>query len=121
MFLLRKGYRINWSRNNHSMNYKGTIIEESLDRLDVLAGLTILKTDVELVTEEHQTPWLAQWTLHRVEIPEGDAVAHKLSEVIDVSHKSSWYADFKNDTTHYVIFLNKVFRLNRDEKAEYDE
>lgn len=105
------------------MNYKGTIIEESLDNADVIRGLKILKTDVETVTDEHQTPWLKQWTLHRVEIPESEAedVAQKLSKVIDVSHISSWYADFRNDKKHYIIFRNKVFHIDRDNKSQYDK
>lgn len=105
------------------MNYKGTIIEESLDNADVIKGLKILKTDVESVTDEHQTPWLKQWTLHRVEIPESEAesVAQKLSKVIDVSHISSWYADFRNDKKHYIIFRDKVFHIDRDNKAQYDD
>ncbi|MCL4390221.1 MAG: DUF5680 domain-containing protein [Patescibacteria group bacterium] len=105
------------------MNYKGTIIEESLDNADVLKGLKILKTDIESVTDEHQTPWLKQWTLHRVEIPEIDAaeIAQKLSKVIDVSHVSSWYADFRNDKKHYIIFREKVFHVDRSNKTQYDE
>lgn len=105
------------------MNYKGTIIEESLDNADVLKGLKILKTDVEPITEEHQTPWLKQWTLHRFEVPEAEAgdLAQKLSRVIDISHISSWYADFRNDKKHYIIFRDKVFFVDRGNKAQYDE
>lgn len=105
------------------MNYKGAIIEESLENADALKGVKILKTDVEAVTENHKTPWLKQWTLHRVEIPENRAetVAQALSKAIDVSHISSWYADFKNNTDHYIIYRDKVFHIKRRDKAAYDE
>lgn len=52
------------------MNYKGVIIEESLENKDILKGVRVLETKVEQVTEEHKTPWIKQWTLHTVEVPE---------------------------------------------------
>lgn len=52
------------------MNYKGVIIEESLDSKDVLRDILIIKTKIEKVTEEHKTPHLKQWTLHTIEILE---------------------------------------------------
>lgn len=105
------------------MNYKGTIIEESLENADALKKCKVLKTDVETVNENHKTPWIKQWTLHRVEISEADAesIAQELSKVIDVSHISSWYADFKNDTDHYIIYRDKVFHIKRKDKAAYEE
>ena len=101
-------------------NFKGIIIEESLANKSVLKKIKIIKTEVEKVTEEHQTPWLKQWTMHTVEIPENqaDAVAKELSKSLDSKH--DWYADFKNETTHYIIFRNKVFKINRSKKKEYD-
>ena len=75
--------------------YKGIIIEESLSDSLVLKDVKIVKTDVKPVTE-------------------------KLGRAIDEAHASSWYADLKNDTTHYVIFSHKVFKIDRSRKAEYD-
>ena len=104
------------------MNYKGVIIEESLENKDVLKDVTILSTKVEQVTEEHHTPHLKQWTLHTVEVSEdrGEEVAEKLSKVLETSH-GHWYADFKNDTHHYIVFRNKVFKVDRKSKEQYDE
>lgn len=104
------------------MNYKGVIIEESLENKDVLKDVAILSTKVEPVTEEHKTPHLKQWMLHTVEIPEdrGEEVAQKVSKVLETSH-GHWYADFKNDTHHYIIFRNKVFKVDRKIKEQYDE
>ncbi len=104
-------------------NYKGVIIEESLANNDVLKKVKILSTKVEKVTDEHQTPWLSQWTLHTVEIPESkaQAIAEEISKSLDYSHNSSWYADYKNDTHHYIIFRDKIFYIDRKGKEQYDE
>ena len=104
------------------MNYKGVIIEESLSDKSVLTDVKILSTKVEPVTEEHKTPWVKQWTLHDVEIPAERAaeVAEKISKALDREH--NWYADYKTDTEHYVIYRNKVFHItDRSEKKQYDE
>ena len=104
-------------------NYKGVIIEESLAKKDVLKKVKIVSTKVEKITDEHQTPWLSQWTLHTVEIPESKAqtIAEEISKSLDYSHNSSWYADYKNDTHHYIIFRDKIFYIDRKSKEQYDE
>lgn len=104
-------------------SYKGTIIEESLEDEAVLQKVAILATKVEKITERHQTPWLLQWTLHKVEVPESEAkqIAEDISKALDSEHGGAWYADFKNDTHHYIIFPNKVFYINQQSKQGYDE
>lgn len=103
------------------MNYKGIIIEESLENKEVLEKVKILKTKTEPTTEKNKTPWVTQWTLHTVEIPkhQADDIAEKISNALDSKH--NWYADFKNETTDFIIFHNKVFKINRGSKTEYDE
>lgn len=103
--------------------YKGVIIEESLENTDVLKKVKIVSTKIAKVVEKHKTPWLSQWTLHTVEIPESKAkqVSEKLSKSLDRSHGSSWYADFKNDIYHYIIFRDKIFYIDRKNKEQYDE
>lgn len=100
------------------MNYKGVIIEESLKDKAVLDQVKVTKTKVEPVTEHHKTPWLKQWTLHTFEIPVDQAasVADLLSESLDNNY---WYADFKNNDFHYVIFPDKVFKVDRSKPDEY--
>lgn len=81
----------------------------------------MVSTVVEPVTEEHQTPWIPQWTMHEVRVPAAKAilVAERLSHALDPEH--SWYADFKNDTEHFVIYRNRVFHItDRSDKAQYD-
>lgn len=102
------------------MDYKGTIIEESLENKEVLKDLKIIKTEIESVTKEHQTPWLKNWTMHTVEIEESkaDEIAEKISQSLEKEH--NWYADFKNNNIHFIIFRNKVFRIAR-KKEEYEK
>lgn len=103
------------------MDYKGVIIEESLEDKDVLKKVEILSTKVEEVTDEHKTPWIKQWTLHTVQIPNNEAktIAEEISKALDSRH--SWYADFKNEMYHYIIFRNKVFFIDRKSKGQYDK
>lgn len=102
-------------------NYKGVIIGESLENVSILKKLKIIDTKIESVTEKHKTPWIKQWTLHNVEIwkDQADNIAKELSEVLDSEH--DWYADFKNDEFHYIIFRNKVFKIDRSKKEQYDD
>jgi len=102
------------------MNYKGTIIEESLKDRRILDGLNILDTRVEPVTSEHRTPWLEKWTLHTVEIPEADAVsmAERLRQNIETEH-TAWYIDYKNPKLHYIIFPQRILVVDRAKPEEY--
>ena len=104
------------------MDYKGTVIEESLEDRSILDDIKILGTKVEQVTEKHKTPWLKQWTLHTIEIPEAEAagVAEHLSQNINTQHATSWYIDYKNDRWHYVIFRDKVFVVDRSKPEQYE-
>ena len=103
--------------------YRGVIIEESLEDRTVLGEVKILRIDVEKVTDRHKTPWLKKWTKHTIELPEerGEAVAQRLAKAIVLKHKGSWYADFKNEQLHYIIFRDKVFKVDRRSKEQYDE
>ncbi len=97
------------------MNYKGVIIEESLEDKSVLKRVKILKTGVDKVVEKHKTPWLKQWTLHTIEVkePDVDEVAKLISKSLDKKH-SSWYVDFKSQKYHYIVFPDKIFKVGLD-------
>ena len=103
------------------MSYTGVIIEESLANKDILRQVNIVSTEVEPVTEKHQTPWLSQWTLHTFEVPEEKA--HKIAEAISkaLESRDSWYADFKNDTHHFIVFRGKAFFVDRSSNEQYNE
>ncbi len=94
------------------MDYKGVVIEESLENKKVLRKIQIISTKVEKVTPKHKTLWLKQWTLHTIKIPEKKAeqVAENLSQDLETKHH--WYADFKNSKYHYIIYRNKIFKVD---------
>lgn len=100
--------------------YRGVIIEESLEDKSVLEEVKIVKTNVEETTKSHHTPWLTEWTLHTVAISPRDAekVAEDLRQALERDHP--WYADFKNKTTHYIVFRNKIFVIDRKNEKQYE-
>jgi len=104
------------------MNYKGVIIEESLKNKEILNEVRILSTKAEQVTEKHKTPHLKQWILHTVEVVENkaDEVAKKIIQNLE-SEPNSWYADYKNEETHYIIFPGRIFKVDRKSKEQYEE
>ena len=103
------------------MTYRGIIIEESLTDKAVIASMTIVATKVEAVTPQHKTSWVQNWTLHTVEIDDACAeeTAARLSQSLDKDH--AWYADFKNERTHFVIFNDQFFKIDRSRLSHYDE
>ncbi|HLD57746.1 MAG TPA: hypothetical protein VJA47_05535 [archaeon] len=102
-------------------DFKGVIIEESLEKKDVLRKVNIVKTNVEQVGEEHKTPWLEKWTLHTVAIQENQAenISKEISKSLDSKHGGSWYADFKSDKLHYIVFRGKIFKVDRSKPEQY--
>ena len=86
-----------------------------------LINIKIIATKVEQVIEKHKTPWLKQWTLHTVEISENEAenTALEISKSLESEHP--WYADFKNENIHFIIFHDKVFKIDRNSKEQYDK
>ncbi|MDP3948601.1 MAG: hypothetical protein Q8Q17_01480 [bacterium] len=103
------------------MDYRGVIIEESLDDKLVLGEVKIISTKVEPVKEGHKTPWVKQWTLHTVEVPEekADEIATQLSRDLDKEH--DWYADYKNDKYHYIIYRGKIFKVDLQSPVLYKD
>lgn len=100
--------------------YTGVIIQESLTDQLILDKLHVTRTVVEEVTKKHNTPWVKAWILHTVEIEEEDADkwAEWLSDHIDNSHDHPWYADYRNEKFHYVIYPGKIFKMDRTNKEE---
>lgn len=95
------------------MDYKGVIIEESLGDKAVLHKVKITNTKVEPITPKHKTPWLTKWTLHTIAIPEesSEKIAEEISRSFDPEHPH-WYADFKNDMYHFIIYAGKIFKVD---------
>ncbi len=103
-------------------DYKGVIIEESLDSKDVLKKVKIISTEIEEVTEQMKTSWLKNWTLHTILVPEENSnqIADEISRSLEGKH-SSWYADYQNQKCHYIIFKGRVFKIDKSNPAEYKE
>ncbi len=103
------------------MNFTGIIVEESLENKTVLKKVKIISTEVEKVTLKHKTSWIKQWTMHTVEIAEDqiDKISKEISKALDTTHQGNWYADFKNNQFHYIIFKNKIFKVNRTKPEQY--
>ncbi len=103
------------------MDYRGVIIEESLDDKLVLGEVKIISTKIESVKEGHKTPWVKQWTLHTVEVSEekAEAIADQLSRGLDREH--NWYADYKNDKYHYIIYRGKIFKVDLQNPILYKD
>ena len=107
---------------NKHMDFAGVLIQESLTDKSILREIKIVSTTVEQVTPEHKTPWVDQWTMRDVEIAEGRVaeISEKISRVLD--HEHHWYADFKNEKEHFIIYHDKVFHIiDRSVTAQYDE
>lgn len=101
------------------MSLEGDVIAESLEDKSILCELNIKNTHIEKVEKNHDTPWLTQWTLHKVSIPDEKAkeIAEKISHALESEHP--WYADFKNDKRHLIIYKNKVFDIDRTSYEDY--
>ncbi len=101
--------------------FVGVIIEEIPNNKKVLEKANIVNNEIEEITEKHKTPWINKWTLHTVKISEDKAeeVAQEISKRLDKEH--NWYADYKNEKTHYIIFKDKIFKISRTSKEQYDK
>lgn len=102
------------------MDYKGVIIAESLGNKSVLEKIKITETKKESVTPQHKTPWLEKWTLYTFEIPEQECekLAQEISKSFDPKHPD-WYADFKNNKYHFIIYSGKVFKVDLENPVLY--
>lgn len=102
-------------------DFTGTIIKESLEDKTVLDSLKTTKIETEKVTERFKTPWLEYWNLYHVVVPEaeGEELAKALSQALESEHP--WYADFKNESVHYIIFKDKIFTIERHDAEGYEQ
>ncbi len=102
-------------------NYRGAIIEESLTNKNVLQKINITKTEIIPYSKKLKTPWVKQWTFHYIEIPknQADDIADEICKSLDKKH--AWYADYKNEDSHYVIYSDRIFCIKRTNKEQYDK
>ena len=87
--------------------YKGIVIKESLENIDILRNITITKEDTWKV--ENAAPGQAPtWSVVYIEVPEENMreLATVLSKAI---RPGAWFVDVNNTSTRYVIFKDKIF------------
>ena len=87
--------------------YKGIIIEESLENRDILKDAKIIESRV---SED------GEWHMHTVLVsPEYlEQLAQNLKE-------GTWYAHFWNGRNVIAVFKGKTFRFNFDDKGTWEE
>lgn len=102
-------------------NYQGVIITESLSNKELLNNVKILETKISQTPEKNKTPWAVQWTQNTFEIPEQDAekFAKQLSN--DLKKEHIWYADFKNEDYHFIVYRGRIFKVDLKDPIVYKE
>ncbi|MDO4283054.1 MAG: hypothetical protein Q4D02_05385 [Clostridia bacterium] len=86
--------------------YKGIIVEQSLEDISILKSVQIL--DVENSTD-------SDWVLYRVNVNEDEI--KKLAGYL----KEEWYMHFWKNREVIVVFRNKIFHLNYDDKSTWKD
>lgn len=59
--------------------------------------------------------------LHTVSVPANQVaeMAERTSQALDSKHQ--WYADYKSDSEHYIIYCDKIFHVtDRVDASQYD-
>lgn len=89
--------------------YTGCVIEECLKDKSILNEFIILET----ITDDG--------TSYIVEIDESkiDDIVLKLQAAM--SDEKIWYTDLKNYDYHYIIYNDRIFKVNRDFPEQYEE
>lgn len=91
-----------------SKEYKGIVVEESLEDNRLLNGLEV--TAVEITKEENPTD---RWHLYKVRASKQDI--ERLSKGI----KSGWYMHFWKGRNVIALFKDRRFEFNFDDKSTW--
>lgn len=89
--------------------YSGCIIEESLKDKSILDKFKIIDTQID------------DGIIRIVETDDSvidEIVLELQSAMVD---DKKWYIDLKNYDYHYIIYNDKIFRVNRDYGEQYEE
>ncbi len=90
-------------------NYKGIIIEESLDDNRVLNKLDILNFQI---TEEDDP--LERWHIYNIKVSKDEI--NELSKLI----KDKWYMHFWEGRNVIAVFKDRVFEFNYDKRETWE-
>lgn len=88
------------------MKYSGCIIEESLKNKSILDEFDIVETRADSCIVE-------------IDASQVEEIVLKLQNAM-VSDPC-WYCDLKNYDYHYIIYNDKIFKVNRDYGEQYEE
>lgn len=106
--------------------YDGVLITQSL-RPGTESGVRLVVNKISTFDKTDAAPdQPSRWTLLHFEVDDADvdALAAWCGDSL-IAEPSVWYADFKNDSEHLVIFPGKIFRYRigdhagRDQAVEY--
>ncbi len=86
--------------------YKGIIVEESLENQDVLKGVEVIQSSI---SED------GAWHMHTV------LVSPEVIQQLVESIKDGWYAHFWNSRDVIAVFRGRTFCFNFDDKSTWKE
>lgn len=91
------------------MNYKGVIIEESLENKELLNLCSIVSTRISTNDDPKTNAGEPRWTLDQVEVlPSNiEEVIKQLSTNLKLPN---WWADLSLDDEIYIIFHGRIFK-----------
>ena len=95
-------------------DFKGVIIEESLEDRNVLKRVKILKTKVEKIPTKYNIPWLSEWTKDIIVVPESEAeeIAEEIRKSLNKKY-DNWYVFFNNKQIHFSVNKDKVIKTDK--------
>ncbi|MDO4379049.1 MAG: hypothetical protein Q4C64_08000 [Erysipelotrichia bacterium] len=91
------------------MKYSGCIIEESLKDKSIINEFNI----IEEINDDG-----IMWIVEVDESKLGDILPKIQASMVE---NSIWYCDLKCEDYHYIIFNDKIFKVNRDFPEQYEE
>lgn len=91
----------------HQNQYKGIIIEESLENRDLLKNAQIIESNL---SED------GEWNMHTVLVP-----LEYLEKLAKNLKDGTWYAHLWHDRDVVAVFKGKTFRFNFDNKDSWKD
>ncbi len=91
------------------MKYQGCIIEESLKDKSIIDEFDIIEE-----INDDGIMWIVETDESRLD----DVLPGLQSAMVDAP---IWHCDLKCDDYHYIIFNDKIFKVNRDDGEQYEE
>lgn len=89
--------------------YTGCIIDESIKDKSILREFTILETK-----NDGGISYIVETDESRI-----DSTVLKLQA--SMTEEKCWYTDLQNYDYHYIIYNDKIFKVNRDCPEQYEE